>query len=111
MKDIEDNFRLSLMHDNTGAAFLRWMKLNNVIFSKDLAPKKKRGAKAGTRRNPEMICLEVLKIGKHFYSDKPAKDITAIASNAGRKVKTEVVYSLHPRTLLTTKIIKATIIK
>lgn len=69
----------------------------------------KRGVKKGTRRSPEMISIETLKTGSIFFTTKKPKDVTALATTVQRKVQTEVLYCLHPNTLVCFKITKVTI--
>lgn len=71
----------------------------------------KRGPKKGTRRSPDVVCLEMLKEGKSFYSLKADKDLTAIANKANVKISTQRLIVLHPATLETQRITKVTILK
>jgi len=58
----------------------------------------------------ESIALTTMKAGMFFYTHKHDKDITAISSHYNKKVKTERLFVINPRTGATEKIVKVTIL-
>jgi hypothetical protein len=70
----------------------------------------KRGRKQGQLTTLESWAINNLASGKVFYTNKQDKDITAIASHYGVKVRTERFVILHPVTLEADRITKVTII-
>lgn len=59
----------------------------------------------------EGILLTTLKKGKHFYSEKKDKDLTAIAAYYGKRIKTEKFISVNINSEMVTKIVKVTLLK
>ncbi len=58
----------------------------------------------------ESIALNTLKQGAVFYTLKQDKDITAISSYYGKKVKTERLITINPISAETERIVKVTIL-
>lgn len=65
------------------------------------------GREKGAISSPDTFALKNLKKGQSFYTHKPDKDITAISSYHGVKVKTERMFALdanHSRIETLTKV-------
>ena len=58
----------------------------------------------------ESIALNTLKQGAVFYTLKQDKDITAISTYYGKKVKTERLITINPISAETERIVKVTIL-
>jgi DNA primase len=63
-----------------------------------------------TPRTLESIALTTLKKGKVFFSYKQDKDMTAISSYYGKRIKTERMVLMHPITFKVERITKITIL-
>ena len=63
-----------------------------------------------TKRTIESIGMTTLENGQSFYSHKQDKDLTAISSYYGVKIKTERILIINPQTTKIEKATKVTII-
>jgi hypothetical protein len=65
----------------------------------------------GKQRTIESIGLMNLTKGQSFYTHKQDKDITAIANYYGKKVATERLFVLNPKSGEASKVVKVTILE
>ena len=61
---------------------------------------------ANTIKSQESLLLTVLKRGKYFFTIKSDKDMTALATYYNRRIKTERMFAINPRTGKVQKITK-----